>query len=103
MNIEEVLSSLEEVSQAIVAAAGRGDLDVAATLVARRATLIRALGPLSDGAFRPRLELIRSAGDRATAMLRAQRACDLMCVERIRQVAATSAVPPSNTTVVCVG
>src|SRR5262252_1646541 len=99
MNIRE----LEEVTQVLVAAVGRGDLDEAGKLMARRATLIRALCGRSDAAARPRLESIRSAGERAAAILRSQRAHDLMCLERMRQVAATSAGRSSDTKINCVG
>jgi hypothetical protein len=103
VNIEDILSTLEESSRGLVAATGRGDLDEAASLIARRATLIRALGGLSDQAAGTRLEGIRSAGERAAAMLCSQRARDVMCLERMRQVAATSARLSSNTKINCVG
>jgi hypothetical protein len=97
------IRELEELSDALVDAAGRGDLDEAAGLIGRRATLIRALGELSDEAAGTRLEGIRSAGERAAAMLCSQRNRDVMCLERMRQVAATSARLSSNTKINCVG
>jgi hypothetical protein len=97
------IGALEELSQALVAAAGRGDLDEAAGLIALRATLIQELGGLSDEAAGPRLEVIHSAGERAAAILRSQRAGDAMCLERVRQVAATSAGRSSNTNINCIG
>jgi hypothetical protein len=95
------IETLEELSHALVEAAERGDLDDAAKLIARRATLIGALGGHSDEGAR--LERIRYAGERAAAILSGQRARDVMCLERMRQVAATSAGRSPNKKINCVG
>jgi hypothetical protein len=97
------IGELEELSQALVATAGRGDLDETARLIARRATLIQALGGLSDESAGARLETIRSTGELAATMLRSQRARDVMSLERMRQVAATSAGSSSNRKISWVG
>jgi hypothetical protein len=97
------IGELEELSHALVAAAERGDLDDAAKLIARRATLIRAIDALSDESAGARFERIRSAGERAATILCSQRARDVMCLERMRQVAATSAGRSPKTRIDCVG
>ena len=99
----DIRKKLEEVTQALVAAAGRGDLDEAAGLIAQRATLIQGLSAVVDKTAGSRLELIRSAGERAATMLRSERARDAMCLERLRHVAATSAGSSSNTSINCIG
>lgn len=97
----EDIAALERITQALEQAAKRGDLEEAAALIARRATLIQSLA--SSPAVMARLQQIRASGDQACVFLRCQRARDAESLDRVRQVAATLPEPSSSRTVLALG
>ncbi len=97
MSDELLFAELERNAAELEAAALAGELERAATLLARRTRLLNELRP---PVTRESLRSVHAAGERAAAALRQRRAADRIAFERIRHIGATCppGSPPSTAT-----
>ena len=95
MDIQQTLSALEMVSEALDASVSSRSAQVSELLV-RRAQLITLLLSHDREGVVPRLQGIRETGERVRKHLKQNRCADLSALDRLRHVSSTLASPQSN-------
>ena len=102
MDIEQTLSALELVSEALDAAVSSGSEQVSEPL-ARRDRLIALIPSHDREGVVQRLQQILETGELVRKHLIQNRSADLSTLDRLRQVSSTLAAPQSNPTLDCIG
>jgi hypothetical protein len=104
MDIEQTLSALEMVSEALAAAVSSGSGQVSELLSRRDRLIAHIAGSVPDSpASIAKLQRIRETGQRAREGLKQNRCADLGALDRLRQVSLTRAAQQPDRTLDCIG
>ncbi len=102
MDIEQTLSALEMVSEALEASGSSGSAQVSEAL-ARRERLIALIPSHHSEGVLARLQQIRETGERVREHLNQIRSADLAALDRLRQVSCTLTPLQPDRTLNCIG